>query len=106
MANYHIKVAKGRKATLYPCEEYTVTTVPAEGYYAENPHVINMPEGQRVKLDINYIDSQGKLARRVILIPQDGDVAYVLDPHADGKTIETYPKKRDRQANQKLDFRG
>jgi hypothetical protein len=94
MPNYHVKVVKGRTARVYPCESPTITVVPAEGYYHDNPHLIDMPEGQRVKLDLEFINPQGLMERKIILIPQDGSVAYLMDEK--GNTIETYPKKRDR----------
>lgn len=96
MPNYHLKVVKGRKEKLHPCESFTVTVVPTHGYYAENPHLVDVPKGQRIKFDVEYVDTRtGKLAREIILIPRDGSVTYVLDNL--GNTIDTYPKKRDRQ---------
>jgi hypothetical protein len=84
---YHIKVVRGRFEKPHPCNGYTVTTLPSAGYYAENPHVIDMPPGQRVKI----VTDGGE----TILIPRDGRVAYVMD--SGGNTIDTYPKKRARE---------
>lgn len=95
MPNYHIKVVKGRKEKPHPCEGYTVTVVPSKGYYAENPHLIDVPAGQRVKFDLEIVNKKGEPDREVILLPRDGSVAYVLDSL--GNTIDTYPKKRDRK---------
>lgn len=99
MPNYHLKVVKGRSVKMYPCESPTITVVPAKGYYAENPHLIGMPEGQKVKFDLEFVNPKGEMERKIILLPQDGNVAYVLDNL--GNTIDTYPKKRDRQVEVK-----
>lgn len=95
MPNYHIKVVKGRVERMHPCEEFTVTIVPAKGHYAENPHLINMPLGQKIKLDLEFVNMKGEMDRKVILLPKDGSVAYVMD--SVGNTVDTYPKKRYRQ---------
>lgn len=92
MINYHIKVKKGRKDKPHPCGGYTVTTLPKEGYYAEHPEVIGMPKGQKVKFELTGVPEGGE---NLILLPRDGQIAFVLD--SQGNTIDTYPKKRDRQ---------
>lgn len=91
MAEYSIQVRKGRKDTLHPCDGYTVTTVPKEGYYAENSEVIAVPKGQKVKLELDCKEH----GKEVILLPKDGQIAFVLNQKGD--TITSYPKKRDRQ---------
>lgn len=90
---YHIKMVKGNTEKPYQCEGYTVTTLPKEGYYHDHPEKIGMPRGQRVKFDMEVIEN-GELTRKVICIPKDGAVAYVMNDKGD--TIDTYPKKRER----------
>lgn len=123
MPNYHIKVVKGRKEKPHHCEGYTVTVIPSQGYYAENPHLLGLPavgyydrhpnsiltgldgkrvpEGQRIMFELEVHDAAKGLTRQVIYLPKDGTVAYVLDAHNNGNTIDTYPKKRDRQVEVK-----
>lgn len=93
MAIYHIKVKKGRTDKPYPADKFTVTTLPKEGYYAEHPEVIGMPPGQKVRFETEY-NKDGQIIRETILLPRDGQIAFVLD--SQGNTIDSYPKKRDR----------
>lgn len=92
MSAYHIKVVKGRSETVHPCDGYTVTTVPNEGTYADNPEIIGIPKGQKVKLELSP-------SNKVILLPRDGRIAFVMsgEGKSKGDTIDSYPKKRDRQ---------
>jgi hypothetical protein len=95
MSSYHLKVVKGRTVKMHPCEMPTITVVPSQGHYAENPHLIDMPKGQKIKFDLEFVNTKGEMERKIILLPKDGSVAYLLDDK--GNTIDTYPKKRDRQ---------
>lgn len=90
MSKYHVKVVKGRSESVYPADGYTVTTVPKEGYYAENPEVLGIPHGQKVKLTLEP-------SQKEILLPRDGRVAYITDPEHHGNTIDSYPKRRERE---------
>lgn len=101
MPNYHLKVVKGRKETIYPCELPVITVVPTQGRYAENSELIDVPQGQRVKFDLEFLNSKNELERKIILIPRDGSVAYLMDTQ--GNTIDTYPKKRHREVGPNKD---
>src|SRR5688572_12407231 len=97
MATYHINVVKGRKEKPHPCDGYTVTTLPNEGYYAEHPELLGIPKGQKIKIDTERPDPEvkGDIIHETILIPRDGQIAYVMNDKGD--TITSYPKKRERQ---------
>lgn len=84
MARYHINIVRGSTTKPYPCEGYTVTEMPREGYYRENPHLIKMKEGDKVRFELESPD-------QVLTIPKNGRVAYVVDGQT-GKTIARYPK--------------
>lgn len=101
MPNYHLKVVKGRKETIYPCELPVITVVPTQGRYAENSELIDVPQGQRIKFDLEFLNSKNELERKIILIPRDGSVAYLMDTQ--GNTIDTYPKKRHREVGPNKD---
>lgn len=91
MPTYHVKTIKGRKEKFYPCDGITVTVVPSVGYFADNPEEIGVPKGQRIKLELSHpVNCPGE-----ILIPRDGTVAHIMNEKGD--TLQTYPKKRDRQ---------
>lgn len=105
MSDYHVKVIKGRRETVYPCSGYTVIVKPegTDPKYNEHPEIVglppvgffndranpnNTPEGQIVKLELNSPDQP------VIYLPRDGKVAYIMN--AKGDTIDTYPKRKQR----------
>lgn len=108
MSDYHVKVVKGQRETVYPCSGYTVTVrpegsgssdqhyvdhpeivgLPPEGYFDDKPNPNNTPEGQTVKLELNGPDQP------VIYLPRDGKIAYIMNEKGD--TIDTYPKRKHR----------
>lgn len=105
MSDYHVKVVKGRKETVYPCSGYTVTVkpegsdplyidhpeivgLPPFGYFDDRPNPNNTPEGQTVKLELE------SPSQPVIYLPRDGKVAYIMNEKGD--TIDTYPKRKHR----------
>lgn len=100
MATYHIKTVKGRTEKIHPCDGYTVTTLPRQGHYAEHPEVIGMPEGQKVKIEL---DSGKNPAGKTLYYPRDG-IIFVMNNN--GKTIDTYPKKRERKLRNLDDVEG
>lgn len=109
MFEYHVKVVKGRKETVYPCSGYTVTVrpegtdskyndhpeivgLPPIGFFDGKPNPDNTPEGQVVKLELNGPDGPGN---PIVYLPRDGKVAYIMN--SKGDTIDTYPRKPRRQ---------
>lgn len=109
MAMYHIKVVNTKTKTEkpHPCDGYTVTLVPDSGYYAENSHIIGVPDGQKIKIETELMTPQG-MKREIILIPQDGRKAYIMD--GGGNTIDSYPRKSKEKekidTRKELSFRG
>lgn len=95
MATYHVKTVKGRTEKIHPCDGYTVTTLPQQGHYAEHPEVIGMPKGQKVKIELD--------SGKTLCYPRDG-VIFVMNNG--GKTIDTYPKKRERKLRNLDDVEG
>lgn len=104
---YHIKVMKGRKERMYPpCIGYTVTAKPegSDGLYNEHPEIVGLPpegfysdnrpnhnqtpEGQILKFELD------NPTHDVIYLPRDGKILFVMN--GDGDTIDTYPRKAQR----------
>lgn len=104
---YHIKVIKGRKERMYPpCIGYTVTPRPngSDELYNEHPEIVGLPpvgfygddrpnrnkvpEGQILKIELD------NPTRDVIYLPRDGKILFVMN--GDGDTIDTYPRKAQR----------
>jgi len=93
--NYHINVVKGRKETPHPCDGYAVTTIPPEGYSHDHPEVYGVPKGQKVMIETERPGENGTIIHGTILLPRDGQIAYIMNEKGD--TITSYPKKRERE---------
>lgn len=102
MSVYHIKVIKGSSEKIYPCDGYTVTSLPESGYYREHPEIIGLPlegyyseypdkkkngppEGQILKLILEP-------ELQEIYLPKHGREIFIMNEKGD--TIDRYPKKR------------